>query len=82
MQTLAADDIIQYYLTTNPDAFDVVLFAEADPDARPGSARVSAGADGLTRLKALMAEPVLPEARFTLPKFKPAFPGLLSGKAK
>lgn len=79
VQTLAADDIIQYYIERNPDAFELVLFAEENPAGQPGQARVMTGEEGLKRLKALMAEPMIPETTFTLPKFKAPFPGFLPG---
>ena len=51
---LAADDILRYALKQNPEAFDFVLFAEADPEASDRSALLQPGSDGLQTLKTLM----------------------------
>jgi hypothetical protein len=82
VQTLAADDIINYYLDTNPGAFEFVLFAEENPGGKAGEARVLTGEEGLKRLKSLMKDTSERGSGFTLPTFKPAFPDLLPSKAR
>jgi len=76
VQTLTADDIIRYGLQTNPEAFDVVLYAEETADGR-GRARLLAGAESRERLTSLMSETLIPEAMFTLPKLAAAVPAVL-----
>lgn len=55
-QTLSADDIVHYYLDSNPATFDVILYVEEDPDADDHRARVFVGFEAARRLDALMAE--------------------------
>jgi hypothetical protein len=58
VQTLAADDIIQYHLArTAPPAFDFVPLAEEDPASRPHVARILTGAEGESRLAARRSAP-------------------------
>lgn len=82
VRTLAADDIVNYYLDTNPGAFEFVLLAEEDPGRKTGEARVLSGDEGRKRLVALMKDTSDREPAFTMPTFKPAFPDLLPSKAK
>ncbi len=51
---LAADDILRYYLTDNPAAFEFVLYAEEDPEGSDRSAIVRSGPDGFARLCQVM----------------------------
>jgi hypothetical protein len=53
--TLSADDIVHYYLETQPQQFELVLFADEDPGAQLHQARVLTGAKAEHRLKKLMA---------------------------
>ena len=51
--TLSADDIAEYYLSSNPGAFDFILFAEEDEDS-DGNAVILTGEKGKQSLAALM----------------------------
>jgi len=53
--TLSADDIVEYYLSSNPDAFDFVLYAEENADSK-GSAVILTGSAGQHRLATLMQD--------------------------
>ena len=55
-ETLSADDVANYYLETNPPAFDFVLYVEEDPGSKDHQAMVLVGNEGAKRLAALMAE--------------------------
>lgn len=55
-ETLSADDIANYHLDVNTDAFDFVLLVATDPDNKKDAALVYTGAEGEEKLKALMAE--------------------------
>jgi hypothetical protein len=54
-ETLSADDIVHYQLETQPQKFELVLFADEDPGAQHHQARVLTATDAKHRLKALMA---------------------------
>ena len=54
-ETLSADDIVHYYTETRPKQFELVLFADEDPDSQIHQARVLTGAEAEHRLKELMA---------------------------
>jgi hypothetical protein len=51
---LAADNIVNYVLEENPDAFDVILFADQLPDSKDFNATVKIGADAHAALKKVM----------------------------
>jgi len=51
--TLSADDITEYYLSSNPGAFDFVLYAEENADS-DGNAVIFTGDEGRRRLEKLM----------------------------
>ena len=51
---LAADDIVRYWLSKNPDGFEFVLLAEMSRGANDHSAIISAGTAGEARLRELM----------------------------
>jgi hypothetical protein len=53
--TLSADDLVNYWIHTNPNAFRFVLYAEEAPASPGHRARIMTGAKGKTRVKALMA---------------------------
>jgi len=55
--TLSADDIVNYYLETQPQQFELVLFADENPGTQLHQARVLTGAEAEHRLKELMADP-------------------------
>jgi len=48
--TLSADDIVNYYFSTRRERFDLILYAEEDPDATDHRARIWAGEEGQRRL--------------------------------
>ena len=53
-ETLSADDIANYHLAPNSQAFDFVLIVEADPQGKHNEALISAGPDGERKLESLM----------------------------
>lgn len=53
--TLSADDLVNYWLHQNPDAFEFVMYAEEAPLSPNHRARLYAGADGKRRVERLMA---------------------------
>ena len=55
--TLSADDIVNYYLETQPQQFELVLFADENPGTQLHQARVLTGAETEHCLKELMADP-------------------------
>ncbi len=77
VQTLTADDIILYYLNTNPGAFEFIMLAEESRAGRSGGAQLLAASAGASRLRELMSESLLPETMFTLPKISANLPSLL-----
>jgi hypothetical protein len=54
--TLSADDVVFYHFAT-PGHFEIVAFAEEDPDGRDHAARLWTGDPAEKRLKARMANP-------------------------
>lgn len=56
VQTLAADDIIDYHFSCKTPLFDFILLAEEDVGSGHNAARVLVGAEGSERLKSLMQE--------------------------
>ncbi len=52
--TLSADDVVDYYISAQPDAFDLVLFSAKDPDADENQAGVWVGVEGERRIKERM----------------------------
>jgi len=56
VQTLAADDIIQYHLDQKEPRFDVIILAEEDQKSKTHQAKMVTGAEAEERLRALMAE--------------------------
>jgi hypothetical protein len=52
--TLSADDIALYFLHKSPQAFQLVLYAEEDPDETDHAALILNGKAGVERLKELM----------------------------
>lgn len=73
IQTLAADDIIEYYLASKEPVFDFILFAEENPKSPIHGAVITTGNAGLAKLKALMGSKALPvpEIPARLPFFRP-----------
>ncbi len=59
VQTLAADDILRYYLDAEEPRFDFVLFAEEDPASPIHIGIVHTGASGAAHLRALMTGELL-----------------------
>ncbi len=53
--TLSADDLVNYWIHKNPAAFNFVLFAEEAPASPGHRARIMTGANGKSRVEALMA---------------------------
>jgi alkylhydroperoxidase family enzyme len=62
VQTLAADDIIEYYLAAPQPVFDLILYAEENPSSPIHGASLFTGNTGLQKLKDLMIDksPKLP----------------------
>lgn len=54
--TLSADDVVNVFLESTPQAFDFVLYAEEKPGSGNYEAVILTGGDGEQRLAALMAE--------------------------
>lgn len=54
VQTLAADDIIEYWLAAKDPVFDFVLLAEENPASPIHGAMITTGDAGMQRLKILM----------------------------
>ena len=54
IKTLSADDIITHHFATDTRLFDVVAYAEENPDSPIHGARVLAGKHAEKRLSALM----------------------------
>jgi hypothetical protein len=54
-ETLSADDIVHYYKETLPQQFELVLFADENPESQHHLARILTGAEAGHRLKALMS---------------------------
>jgi hypothetical protein len=54
--TLSADDVVNYHLASEPQVFDVVLYAEKDPSLDDYQARLWPGREGEARLVELMEE--------------------------
>jgi hypothetical protein len=54
-ETLSADDIVHYYLETQPPKFKLVLFADEDTGSQHHQARVLTGKEAEQHLKALVA---------------------------
>jgi hypothetical protein len=52
--TLSADDIVLYFLHKSPQAFQLVLYAEEDPDGQDHAALILNGEASIERLKTLM----------------------------
>ena len=67
VQTLSADDIINYYLTAENRPFDFVLLAEEDTKSSGHKARILAGDEGRKRLAALMEIAPKQSTRIVLP---------------
>ena len=55
LETLSADDIVHYYKETRPHQFELVLFADENPESQHHLARILTGAEAEHRLKALMS---------------------------
>ena len=55
-ETLSADDIVNYHLAPNSQAFDFVLFVKADPQGKKNEALIFLGPDGEHRLESLMTD--------------------------
>ncbi len=53
---LSADDIVNYHLNTNPDAFEFVLLADKGNKKGRYNAAIHVGVDGSDRLRELMKE--------------------------
>ena len=53
--TLSADDIVNYYLETQPQQFELVLFADESPDTLHHQARLLTGTVAEHRIRELMA---------------------------
>ena len=53
-ETLSADDIVLYFLNDKPAAFELVLYAEEDPDGSDHAALILTGKAGVDRLEDLM----------------------------
>jgi len=53
-QTLSADDIIKYHLSTEDKPFEFILLAEEDPDASGHQAIIRTGPNGEKRFSQLM----------------------------
>lgn len=56
VQTLSADDLINYYLHAGSSRFSFLFYAEEDPARDDHRARILTGAKGLERLKRVMKE--------------------------
>jgi len=54
---LSADDILRYYLTENPDAFDFILLANQSSDSKSYKAEIQTGPQGLSDLSQIMKLP-------------------------
>jgi hypothetical protein len=54
-ETLSADDIVLYYLNSNPESFNFVLYAEENPKGKNHEALILTGSEGIQRLQELMA---------------------------
>ena len=54
-ETLSADDIVRYHINSESRLFELILFAEENPDAQHHEAVILEGAEGERRIKALMA---------------------------
>jgi len=54
-ETLSADDIANYHLKSDSQAFDFVLLVEADPKGKKHEAIIYRGQDGERQLESLMA---------------------------
>lgn len=54
-ETLSADDIVRYHIESKSRLFELVLFAEENPDAQHHEAVILEGSEGERRIKALMA---------------------------
>jgi hypothetical protein len=52
--TLSADDIALYFLHKSPEAFQLVFYAEEDPDGKDHAALILQGEAGVERIKELM----------------------------
>ncbi|MBA4386508.1 MAG: hypothetical protein C0404_00925 [Verrucomicrobia bacterium] len=78
VQTLAADDIVDYYLAAKEPQFDFILYAEENPKSPIHGATVLTGEAGMQRLKELMSEKTLklPDVPIKIPF------GLLGGYGK
>jgi len=55
--TLSADDVVNYHLSNGGKYFDVVLFAEEDPNAQHHEAHILTGDVAERRIEELMADP-------------------------
>jgi hypothetical protein len=55
-ETLSADDVVNYHLRTNPDAFEIILLAEEDPAFTDHRARILVGLTARLTVEALMAK--------------------------
>ena len=55
-ETLSADDIVNYHVAPNSQAFDFVLLVEADPQGKKNEAMIVLGPNGERRLESLMKE--------------------------
>ena len=53
-ETLSADDIVRYHIASESRLFELVLFAEENPDAQHHEAVILEGLEGERRIKALM----------------------------
>ena len=54
-ETLSADDIVRYHIKSKSRLFELVLFAQENPDVRHHEAVILEGLEGERRIKALMA---------------------------
>jgi hypothetical protein len=55
IQTLSADDILNYHLSSDPSTFEFVFLAEQSPNAKTQRAVILTGEKGAARFRELMA---------------------------